>query len=101
MSESKPILDIWEKPVKYPRRQVRAWVGSFASDCLGDYKTPRAAISAAKRYGYRTLHIIYRDGTSQVFDTQQGRGGVVTDDPTNSQRGSWAFAGETKTHTQD
>lgn len=59
---------IFGTPVRYPRRAVSAYVGAFASDYLGDYVTPAAAIRAAQAGGYRLLSVMYRNGEADTID---------------------------------
>jgi hypothetical protein len=58
---------IFGEPVQHPRRMVSAWVGPFADNFLGDYPNPGAAAKAARAAGYRTVHVIYRNGDADAL----------------------------------
>lgn len=60
---------IFNDPVRHPDQPVRAFVGAFASDFLGDYATPLDAVQAARESGYGTVHVMYGDGTADAIDS--------------------------------
>lgn len=63
---------IFGDPIQHPRRKVRAFVGQFASDFLGDYDSPAKAVAAARKYGYKIVHVIYLNGDSDAIDLTKG-----------------------------
>lgn len=59
---------IFGDPVRWPRRRVIAYTGAFASDYLGDFKSPAQAARLAREYGYKIVHVMYRNGEADAID---------------------------------
>lgn len=59
---------IFGDPIRHPDAPVRAFVGAFASDFLGDYDAPQDAFNAAQRGGYRTVHVMYDNDEADAID---------------------------------